>query len=79
MAFQDTCMRALQSGGPRAGVLTHLTPVKLLKNSKGKKTTFRYEGRCKESQIRQHGSVPIAAMTEKSSIFVQPKVGNSAF
>jgi hypothetical protein len=50
MAFQDACMRALQSGGPRAGVLTHLTPVKRLKNSKGEKTTFRYQGRCKECQ-----------------------------
>ncbi|KAI2508605.1 Transposase IS4 [Fragilaria crotonensis] len=50
MSFQDACMRALESGGPRAGVLTHLTPVKRLKNSKGEKTTFRYQGRCKECQ-----------------------------
>ena len=50
MALQDACMRALQSGGPRAGVPTHLSPVKRLKNSKGKKTTFRYQWRCKECQ-----------------------------
>jgi hypothetical protein len=49
-SFQDACIRALESGGPRAGVLTHLTPVKRLKNSKGEKTTFRYQGRCKECQ-----------------------------
>ena len=47
---QDACMRALESGGPRAGVLTHLTPVKRLKNSKGERTSFRYQGRCKECQ-----------------------------
>ena len=50
MSFQDACIRALESGGPRAGVLTHLTPVKHLKNRKGEKTTFRYQGRCKECQ-----------------------------
>ncbi|KAI2490544.1 Transposase IS4 [Fragilaria crotonensis] len=49
-SFQDACIRALESAGPRAGVLTHLTPVKRLKNSKGEKTTFRYQGRCKECQ-----------------------------
>ena len=41
MAFQDARMRALQSGGPRAGVLTHLTPVKRLKNSKGEKNRIK--------------------------------------
>jgi hypothetical protein len=49
---QDACIRALESGGPRAGVLTHLTPVKQLKNSKGERTSFRYQGRCKESQTK---------------------------
>ncbi len=48
---QDACIRALESGGPRAGVLTHLTPVKQLKNSnKSERTSFRYQGRCKECQ-----------------------------
>ncbi len=47
---QDACIRALDGGGPRACVLTHLTPVKRLKNSKGEKTSFRYQGRCKECQ-----------------------------
>ena len=47
---QDACIRALESGGPRAGVLTHLTPVKRLKNNKGERTSFRYQGRCKECQ-----------------------------
>jgi hypothetical protein len=50
MSFQDACIRVLESTSPRAGVLTHLTPVKRLKNSKGKKTSFRYQGRCKECQ-----------------------------
>ena len=37
---QDACIRALESGGPRAGDLTHLTPVKRHKNSKGERTCF---------------------------------------
>ena len=50
-SFQaDACIRALEHGGPRAGVLTHLTPVKRLKNSHGELTSFRYQGRCKECQ-----------------------------
>ncbi len=47
---QDACMRELESGGPRASVLTYLTPVKQLKNSKGERTRLRYQGRCKEYQ-----------------------------
>jgi Transposase IS4 len=50
--FQDACRRALESGGPRSGVLVHLTPVKRLKNSRGEKTSFRYQGRCKECQLK---------------------------
>jgi hypothetical protein len=49
-SYQNACIRAVESGSPRAGVLTHLTPGKRLKNSKGEKTTFRYQGRCKECQ-----------------------------
>jgi hypothetical protein len=40
-SYQNACIRAVESGSPRAGVLTHLTPVKTLKNRKGEKTTFR--------------------------------------
>ena len=47
---QDACIRALESGGPHAGLLTHLTPVKQLKSNKGERTSFRYQGRCKECQ-----------------------------
>ena len=50
-SFQaEACARVAESESPRAGVLTHLTPVKRLKNSKGEKTSFRYQGRCKECQ-----------------------------
>ncbi|KAI2491610.1 Transposase IS4 [Fragilaria crotonensis] len=50
-AFQaEACARVVESESPRAGVLVHLTPVKRLKNSKGEKTSFRYQGRCKECQ-----------------------------
>ncbi len=50
-AFQaEACARVIESESPRAGVLVHLTPVKRLKNSKGGKTSFRYQGRCKECQ-----------------------------
>jgi hypothetical protein len=31
--YQDACMRALENGSARAGVLTHLTPVKRLKQT----------------------------------------------
>ena len=47
--YQDACLRTI-NGQPRSGVMTHLTPSKRLKNSKGEKTTFRYQGRCKECQ-----------------------------
>ena len=48
--YQDTCMRALENGSARAGVLTHLTSVKRLKTSGGKATNHRYQGLCKECQ-----------------------------
>ncbi|KAI2511080.1 Transposase IS4 [Fragilaria crotonensis] len=48
--YQDACMRALENGSARAGVLTHLTPVKRLKTSGGKATNHRYQGRCRECQ-----------------------------
>ena len=49
--YQDACRRALENGCARAGVLTHLTPVKRLKTSEGKMTNHsRYQGRCKECQ-----------------------------
>ena len=47
---REACLRAIESTSPRSGVLTHLTPVKRLKNSRGEKTSFRYQGRCKECQ-----------------------------
>ncbi len=49
-SYQDACVRAVESGCVRAGVLTHLTPVKRLKNAHGEKTSFRNQGRCKECQ-----------------------------
>ncbi|KAI2501844.1 Transposase IS4 [Fragilaria crotonensis] len=49
-SYQEACIRAVESGCARAGVLTHLTPVKRLKNAHGEKTSFRYQGRCKECQ-----------------------------
>jgi hypothetical protein len=50
-SYQDACVRAVESGCVRAGVLTHLTPVARLKNAHGEnQTSFRYQGRCKECQ-----------------------------
>jgi hypothetical protein len=50
-SYQNACIRADESGSPRAGVLSHLNPVKRLKNSQGgEKTTLRYQGRCEECQ-----------------------------
>lgn len=49
-SYQEACIRTVESGCARAGVFTHLTPVKRLKNAKGEKTSFRYQGRCKECQ-----------------------------
>ncbi len=49
-SYQNACIRAVESRSPSAGVLTHLTPVRRLKNSKGEKTTFIYQGQCKECQ-----------------------------
>jgi hypothetical protein len=45
---QEAYMKAVDSGSPKAGVLTHVTPIKRFKNNfLGEQTTLRYQGRCK--------------------------------
>jgi hypothetical protein len=48
--FKMLASERLKAQAHAPGVLTHLTPVKRLKNSKGEKTSFRHQGRCKECQ-----------------------------
>jgi hypothetical protein len=71
-------MRALESGGPRAGVLTHLTPVKRLKKSKGERTTSRYQGRCKECQKKTTWQCSDCGDGGKLSTFARQKMENDA-
>ncbi|KAI2514170.1 Transposase IS4 [Fragilaria crotonensis] len=50
---QEACIKAVESGSPKSGVLAHLTPIKRFKNNiNGQPTTFRYQGRCKECQTK---------------------------
>ena len=45
---EEACIQAVESGSPKAGVLTHLTPIKRFKNNMhGQKLSHRYQGRCK--------------------------------
>ena len=64
--------RAVESGSPRAGVLTHLTPLKRLKNSKGEKTTFDTKANVKCAQRRWLGNAA-TAMTMKNSVPLRNK------
>ena len=77
--FQEACRRALDSGGPRSGVLAHLTPVKRLKNSNSEKTSFWYQGRCKECQNKTTWQCSECEDTEKSVFLCSTKNGKRCF
>lgn len=76
---QDACARAVKSGCARAGVLTHLTPVKRLKNAKGEKTTFRYQGRCKVCQKKTTWQCSDCNYLEKIVYLCATKNGKRCF
>ena len=69
--YQDACIRALESGCARAGVLTHLTPVKRQKVSGGKATNHRYQGRCRECQKKSTWECSDCKDSEKT-VFLCP-------
>ena len=77
--YQEACMRAVESGCARAGVLTHLTPVKRLKNAKGEKTKFRYQGRCKECQKKTTWQCSDCNDSEKTVYLCATKNGLRCF
>ena len=78
-SYQEACIRAVENGCTRAGVLTHLTPVKRLKYSNGEKTSFRYQGRCKECQKKTTWQCSDCNDNEKRYSFAQQKMENGAF
>jgi hypothetical protein len=50
---EEACLNAVKSGSPKSGVLAHLTPIKRFKTDQdGRETSFRYQGRCRECQIK---------------------------
>jgi Transposase IS4 len=77
--FQDACRRTIESGGPRSGVLAHLTPVKRMKYSFGEQTTYRYQGRCKECQNKTTWQCSECEDNEKMTFLCSTKNGKRCF
>jgi hypothetical protein len=65
LEYYDTCIRALEIGGLCAGVLTHLTLVKLIQIVKAKKGHF---GIKRGSRSEQNMNLPIVTMMDKLCI-----------
>ena len=78
-SYQEACIRAVESGCARAGVLTHLTPVKRLKNAHGERTSFRYQGRCKECQKKTTWQCSDCNDNEKTVYLCATKNGKRCF
>jgi hypothetical protein len=78
-SYQEACIRAVENGCARAGVLTHLTPVKRLKNAHGEKTSFRYQGRCKECQKKTTWQCSDCNDNEKVVFLCATKNGKRCF
>jgi Transposase IS4 len=76
--YHDACLRTI-NGQPRSGVLTHLTPSKRRKNSKGEQTTFRYQGRCKECQKKTTWQCSDCGDNEKMVYLCSTKNGQRCF
>jgi hypothetical protein len=79
-SYQEACIRAVESGCARAEVLTHLTPVKRLKNAHGgEKTSFRYQGRCKECQKKTTWQCSDCNDSDKTVFLCATKNGKRCF
>ena len=64
--YQDACMRALENGCARAGVLvTHLTPVKRLRLLEVKQQIIGTKGDAESVRRSQLGNAATAATVEK--------------
>ena len=76
---QEACIKAVESGSPKLGVLAHLTPIKSFKNNiKGQQTTFRYQGRCKECQTKTTWQCSDCEENGKTVFLCSTKVENGA-